>query len=414
MIDGGSDPLVGSVAANPKPTTAACQRLLSGVSSLTPSRGRVQPQGVVGGQATTRTAICLLPLFLGAVTTLACGKATNRSHADGTSESAAAASAPYADTTATLDAPCLLVPVECPADLGCVVRNFVDQDPGPGSCDFRGGRLAYDGHKGTDIRVPDGSKLVEGIVVLAAAGGTVARIRDGVADVSTRVGSRETVEGREAGNSVILDHGGGWETQYSHLRRASLRVAPGDRVLAGQPIALIGLSGDTEFLHLHFEIRHDGVAIDPYTGAPMGTGCGSGGRPLWTNEALAVLAYRDDAAFDAGFAVERPDAWAARAGAHAAVSITAESPALIFWVDVVGHRAGDRETMTIVGPNGDVVGERSEVIAENKVQWFQYLGKRRPPAGWVPGRYVGRYSVTRAASGTTRVVLDVQRQVVVR
>jgi murein DD-endopeptidase MepM/ murein hydrolase activator NlpD len=204
-------------------------------------------------------------LFLGAVTTLACGKATSRSHADGTIERAAAASVPYADTTTTLDAPRLLVPVECPVDLGCVVRNFVDQDPGPGSCDFCGGRLAYDGHKGTDIRVPDGSKLVEGIVVLAAAGGTVARIRDGVADVSTRVGGRETVEGREAGNSVILDHGGGWETQYSHLRRASLRVAPGDRVLAGQPIALIGLSGDTEFLHLHLEIRHHGVAIDPYT-----------------------------------------------------------------------------------------------------------------------------------------------------
>jgi murein DD-endopeptidase MepM/ murein hydrolase activator NlpD len=257
--------------------------------------------------------------------------------------------------------------------------------------------------------------MADGIAVLAAAGGTVMRVRDGVADVSTRVGGREAVEGHEAGNSVVIDHGGGWETQYGHLRRGSLRVAPGDRVVAGQPIAIIGLSGDTEFLHLHFEIRRDGVPIDPYTGASMGIGCvAGGGLPLWTDAAIAVLAYRGDALFDAGFAVERPDAWAARAGAYAAVSITAESPALIFWVDVIGPRAGDRGTISIVRPDDVVLGERSEVVAETKVQGLQYFGRTRPPRGWTPGRYGGRYTLTRAEGGVTHVVLDVRREIVVR
>ena len=362
--------------------------------------------------------ICLLALLFGAGVGPACGRATRGGGADGTSDGGAEASPARSaeTTTARVDAPRLVVPVECPAEFGCVVRNFVDQDPGSGSCDFRGGRLAYDGHKGTDIRVADGARLVAGTAVLAAADGTVVRLRDGVVDVSTRVGGREAVAGREAGNSVVIDHGGGWETQYSHLRRGSLRVVWGDRVVAGQPLGLIGLSGDTEFLHLHFEIRRDGVAIDPYTGAPMGGGCGGGGGglPLWTDGASVVLAYRGEALFDAGFAVERPEVWAARAGSYAGVSITEESPALIFWVDVVGHRAGDRERLVVVGPSGGVVSERSAVVAETEVQWFQYVGRRRPPGGWWRGRYAGRYTVTRSDGGVERVVFDVRRETVVR
>ena len=287
------------------------------------------------------------------------------------------------------------VPVACPAGVGCLVRNFVDEDPGPGARDFRCGRLTYDDHRGTDIRVPDGRAMAHGVAVLAAAPGTVLRIRDGIPDVSTRIGGKAAVEGHEAGNSVIIDHGGGWETQYGHLRRGSVQVAPGDLVEVGRPLGLIGLSGDTEFLHVHFEIRHDGVPIDPYTGGPRGAGCDAPGESLWTSAALAALPYPAAAVFDAGFADEEPDVWAARAGTYADAVVTSDSPALVFWVDLLGPRRGDRLAMRVVGPDGRVVAERTETIAEVAVQTFRYFGKKRPPDGWPPGRYLGECTATR-------------------
>jgi hypothetical protein len=298
------------------------------------------------------------------------------------------------------------LPVACPADLGCVVRNFVDEDPGPDAKDWRCGRLTYDGHKGTDIRVPDGAAMATGVPVLAAAAGTVLRLRDGMDDVSIRATGVDAVKDREAGNSLIIDHGDGWETQYGHLRKGSIVVKPGQTVTAGQPIAVMGLSGNTEFTHTHFEIRHDGKPVDPYTGGEMGTGCGDG-TPLWTERALAALTYREDAPFDAGFADARPDQWAARAGGYAGLALTVDSPALVFWVDVLGHRAGDRQMMRLLSPDGTPLAKADDVVTETHIQWFQFIGAKRPANGWPPGRYRGEYSLVRDINGQPRIVIAV-------
>src|SRR5262245_16771178 len=272
-------------------------------------------------------------------------------------------------------------PLACPADAGCLVRNFVDEDPGPDGKDWHCGRLTYDGHKGTGIRVPDGAAMAKGIQVLAAAPGTVLRLRDGMDDVSIRATGADAVKNREAGNSLIIDHGNGWETQYSHLRKGSVAVKPGQAVTAGQPIALMGLSGNTEFTHTHFEVRHNGKPVDPYTGGEMGTGSGAAATPLWTEQALAALAYREDAPFDAGFAAARADEWAAGAGTYAGLDLTVDSPALVFWIDVLGHRIGDRQTMRLVGPDEAVLAESADTVKEQHTQWFQFIGKKRPAGG---------------------------------
>lgn len=63
------------------------------------------------------------------------------------------------------------------------------------------------------------------------------------------------------GICVYVDHGGGYITRYGHC--SSLAVAAGDHVTKGQVIAYAGSSGNSTGPHLHFEIRKDGVAIDP-------------------------------------------------------------------------------------------------------------------------------------------------------
>lgn len=63
------------------------------------------------------------------------------------------------------------------------------------------------------------------------------------------------------GNRVLIDHGNGFATLYAHL--SSIYVTTGQRVGQGQLIGQMGSTGRSTGVHLHFEIRRDGVAVDP-------------------------------------------------------------------------------------------------------------------------------------------------------
>jgi len=115
-------------------------------------------------------------------------------------------------------------------------------------CDFRGGRLTYDSHNGTDFVVPPGT------IVVAAAPGVVLRVSN---------------EFNRGGLKVFVDHGAGLVTTSNHLARSLVR--PGQPVRRGQPIALSGASGVDGLLmfpwnapHLHFNVWLGGEAVDPF------------------------------------------------------------------------------------------------------------------------------------------------------
>ncbi|RUU29797.1 M23 family metallopeptidase [Mesorhizobium sp. M6A.T.Ce.TU.016.01.1.1] len=63
------------------------------------------------------------------------------------------------------------------------------------------------------------------------------------------------------GRMVEVDHGNGFATRYGHLSKISVTV--GERLNAGDVIGKTGSSGRSTGPHLHYEIRHNGEAIDP-------------------------------------------------------------------------------------------------------------------------------------------------------
>ncbi len=63
------------------------------------------------------------------------------------------------------------------------------------------------------------------------------------------------------GNLVVVDHGNGLSTAYAHA--SSILVGVGQTVAQGQTVSLVGSTGHATGPHLHFEVRVNGVAVDP-------------------------------------------------------------------------------------------------------------------------------------------------------
>ena len=106
-------------------------------------------------------------------------------------------------------------------------------------------------HAGVDIAGPRGTP------VYAAADGTVTT----AACTSAYCDRDGSLSLPGYGNLVELDHGGGVTTRYGHL--SAYTVAAGQRVGAGTLIGFQGSTGNSTGVHVHFEVRLDGAAVDP-------------------------------------------------------------------------------------------------------------------------------------------------------
>ena len=291
--------------------------------------------------------------------------------------------------------PALTFPVVCRLGEECAVQNYVDDDPGASVKDFACGERSYDRHDGTDIRLTSMVRERAGVAVVAAAAGTVLRMRDGMVDISVR--ERPFAAGQDCGNGVVVDHGGGWETQYCHMARGSIVVRPGQALKAGTPIGRVGLSGNTEFPHLHITVRQGGKVVDPFAWGAAPGQC-RGGRSLWAT----AVPYRAGEVLVTGFSAGPVSLAQAQEQGDLAGERPGTATPIVAYVQAIGLEGGDVQRLTLTGPDGAVLATNEAAPLDRaKSQYILFAGRKPLPRGWTRGTYRGDYSVARAG----RVVL---------
>lgn len=292
------------------------------------------------------------------------------------------------------------MPVACDLGRTCFIQSYVDIDPGAGVQDFACGGATYADHDGTDFRLLSARETAANIAVKAAAAGTVKAVRDGMPDRFASVESRSLIANRECGNGVVIDHGGGWETQYCHMLAGSLKVAAGNLIQKGAVLGSVGYSGLAEFAHLHLTVRHNSKAIDPFTGSERNAVCqreAGAASGLWDESFLKTYQYTNGEIIAAEFSDGVPDL--NRAEVDGAVgSPTATSAQLVFFTRLINLKAGDRVVLDVTGPAGFAAQSTSKPLQRDKATWLAYTGRRLKEKAWTPGRY----------NGTVRLVRDGQ------
>ncbi len=105
---------------------------------------------------------------------------------------------------------------------------------------YSDGTSARDYHRGTDFKVPVGTP------VTAPARGTVVLVANRML----------------TGKTVVVEHAPGLYSVYFHLSK--ILVVAGQKVQPGQKLALSGATGLVTGPHLHWEIRCQGISVDPF------------------------------------------------------------------------------------------------------------------------------------------------------
>jgi len=324
----------------------------------------------------------------------------------------------FAQSARALEAGGLTLPLDCVLGESCWIPNYVDLKLGQGVLDYTCGDASYDAepgahHKGTDFAVRDLAAVQAGVAVRAAAAGRVLGVRDGEVDAFYDPTQASSVQSKECGNGVRIEHAGGITTQYCHLRKGSVLVAAGAHVAQGQQLGLVGLSGQTQFPHLHFQVEQGKTVIDPFAGLARKAACGVGEAPLWAQKTLDALPYQPTAVYNVGFAPGKPDRASIRTGALNGPDLSKTAPALVVWAELFRVQAGDSLQFTITDPDGVKIHDQSLKIEAKKAYYWAFSGLRLKRAAWSSGTYRGDVRLIRNLAGGEQT-FSATRQIEVR
>jgi len=97
-------------------------------------------------------------------------------------------------------------------------------------------------------------EMHRGLDIASRFGTPIVAPADGIITYAGRKGS--------LGKVIVLEHGYGYSTRFGHASKLLVRV--GERIKRGQIIAKVGTTGRSTAPHLHYEVRLNGVAVNPY------------------------------------------------------------------------------------------------------------------------------------------------------
>lgn len=265
----------------------------------------------------------------------------------------------------------LVFPLDCDLGKNCWISNLPRHYLRDKEVDFRCGPNTYDGHKGTDFALKDYKQMQKGVKVLAPFDGEVRAIRDKISDVSVRIAGKNSVKGVECGNGVVISNGK-YEAQLCHLKKRSITVRKGQKVKAGEVVGLIGLSGFTEYPHLHISLRKNSKEIDPFYGDQ--DGCGNEPQSMWKDKDKMYENAKTGIVYNYGFTFNQPHAEQIRKGQY--IKKQPEYPnALVGFVDIFSVDKGDKIELSIADSSGKTIVTRDHLFGKYQARYFFFIGK---------------------------------------
>ena len=306
------------------------------------------------------------------------------------------------------------LPIDCTLGKTCHIMNYVDMGPNDGkqtdpACLAR----TYDGHKGTDFAIADDLAMRKGVNVLAALEGTIAKVRDGEQDQWPNNEQLETIKNarKECGNAVLITHENNIETIYCHLKKDSIRVKPGQKIQKGDIIAQVGMSGLTEFPHLHFGILKNKKIIDPFTGKQNTNSCGIKQQSLWDQK--INIDYQPVTINHAGFSEKKPTLESISKNSSSLENIKPNPNLLTFWVTFLGVREGDKIKLEVRDPNDQIFAEYNITQEKTRARQFYFTGKKLSGKLLQDGAYTGTASVQRIDEKGEKITQNIVKVLIV-
>ena len=303
--------------------------------------------------------------------------------------------------------PAFHLPIDCKIGEDCWIMNYVDMGVDDGEqTDPACYNRTYDNHKGTDFALLDGKAMEQGVNVIAPMDGTVKKIRDGAEDFWPTKAQLDDMRAKrtQCGNAILLDHGQGLETIYCHLKKDSIIVSTGQQITTGDVLAQVGLSGMTEFPHLHFGITKDKKIIDPFTGYSNNDNCGRRKKSLWHKD--IALNYQPIIIQSASFHDYLPELLKLERENTPKEKISINADIFTFSAILLGVRKDDKIQLEIFDPNGKIFTQNNITQNSTRTQQFYYTGKRLRKEKLREGVYTGQIKVERTLKNGKKITID--------
>ena len=259
----------------------------------------------------------------------------------------------------------------------------------------------------------DTNEMIKGFEVLAANEGRVLSIQNSIPDQILNEQVKKSLKGNLCGNTVVLDHGNGWRTQYCHLMKDSVIVEPGEYVESGQPLGLLGLSGFTTYPHLEFILQKDDQFIDPFHSLKDKSKCGKQTRSLWKYS--QEIPYSDSIVISSNFSETLPKLIEVMLGNHSPPFLTRDIKRLVFWVQILGAKKGDIHSIFITNQEGKIISQSlKNILVTNEAVGIFSIVHNIGSGKFKPGLYKGNFVVERDSNGAKTIIEQHTNQILLK